>query len=90
MSGNERVCFETKGPLPKDYKANLIMKIRYNGRESIHEMQKMQKSGNNFTFLMPAMLNASLQRVDVNIVVEYNQEVIWASTFQYLRSLDGM
>ncbi|CAF1454471.1 unnamed protein product [Adineta ricciae] len=88
MCGNQKVCIETKGPLPKDYKQNLALIIQDNGRDFLIPVKKMQKNGNNFTFLMPKYLNPSCERATVRIRIEYEQDVIYEDGYTYLRSLD--
>ena len=90
MGGNQKVCIETKGPLPKDYKQKLVLKIQDNGHESLIPIQKMQKNGNNFTFLMPRYLGPFCEHATVRISIEYEQDVIYEDGYKYLRSLDRM
>ncbi|CAF1457995.1 unnamed protein product [Adineta ricciae] len=88
MCGNQKVCIETKGPLPKDYKQNLVLKIQDNGHESSIPIEKMQKNGNNFTFLMPKYPDPFCERATVRITIEYEQDVIYEDDYTYLRILD--
>ena len=88
MCGNQKVSIETKGPLPKEYKQKLVLKIHGNGPELLTPAENMQKNGNNFTFFMPSYSQAFCDRATVRISIEYEQDVIYEHNYRYLRCLD--
>jgi len=90
MCGNQKVCVEIKGPLPKDFKTDFIINITENRINRSYQVKDIKKSGNNLTFHMPAFPNAQIDRAEVNIVFEYRQKIIRHTSYLYNRELDSM
>ncbi len=90
MCGNQKVCVEFKGHLPKDFKTDLIINITENGINRSYQVKDIKKTGNNLTFHMPAFPNAQIDRAKVNIDFEYKQEIIRHTSYIYTRELDSM
>ena len=89
MGGNEKVCVEFKGNLPKDLKTNLTIIIIAKEINWIHQIENIKKNRNNFTFLMPPFPYHHINRTKVNIVIQYKQDILYQSNYLYTRKLDG-
>jgi hypothetical protein len=90
MRGNQKLCVEFKGPLPKDFKTDLIINITENTINWSYQVKNIKKNGNNLIFHMPAFPIAQIDRAKVNIVFEYTQEIIHQASYTYTRELDSM
>jgi hypothetical protein len=90
MCGNQKVCVEIKGHLPKDFKTDFIINITENRINRSYQVKDIKKSGNNMTFHMPAFQNAQIDRAEVKIVFEYRQERMGQAIYTYTRALDSM
>ncbi len=90
MCGNQKVCVEFKGPLPKDFKTDLIINITENRVNWSYQVKNIENHGKNLTFHMPAFPNAQTDRAKVNVVFEYKQEIIHQTSYMYTRELDSM
>jgi hypothetical protein len=90
MCGNQKVCVELKGYLPKDLKSDLNIYITENQNNWFHQIENIKKNRNNFTFLMPTFPYTFMNRAKVDIIITYKQDTIYQSSYIYTRKLDGM
>jgi len=89
MCGNQKVCVELKGNLPKDLKTDLIINITENITNWSYQVDNIKRNRNNFTFLMPFYPYTHTNRAKVNIIIKYKEDVIYQSNYIYTRKLDG-
>jgi hypothetical protein len=90
MSGDQKVCVELKGHLPKDLKTDLIIYITQDRLHWSHQIDNIKKNQNCFTFSMPPFPNPHLNRAKVNILMKYKQDIIHQCSYIYTRKLDGI
>ena len=90
MCGNQKICVELKGHLPKDFETYLIINITDNQINWSCQVKNIKRNGKNLTFCMPSFPNAQINRAEVNIIIEYKQEIIYQTSYIYTKELDSM
>ncbi|CAF1000064.1 unnamed protein product [Adineta steineri] len=88
MQSKRKICIETKGPLPNDFKTNLVVNIIGNDINWSRKGEEIKKNGNNFSFDMPVLPNVHMNRLDAKINIEYKQNLIYQANYLYISSLD--
>lgn len=90
MCGNQKVCIESKGHLPKDLKTDLIITITETETNWFHQISNISKNRNNFIFSMPAYPYRRTTPAKVIIRFQHKHDIICESTYLYTLKLDGM
>ncbi|CAF1214092.1 unnamed protein product [Adineta steineri] len=88
MQSKRKICIETKGPLPNDFKTNLVVNIIGNDINWSRKGDEIKKNGNNFSFEMPVLPNVHMNRLEAKINIEYKQNQIYQANYLYISSLD--
>jgi hypothetical protein len=88
MSGNQKVCVELKGTIPKDFKNDLKIILTGDCINWSYEIKNIKKNRNNITFLMPTFPYSQITRAKINILIQYKQKIHQVS-YIYTRKLDG-
>jgi hypothetical protein len=89
MSRGQKVCIETKGPLPKDRKDTLIIRLTGDQITESHVIKDLKRNGNCTTFVMPMCGPSDLDVVIVDLAIEYDHEEIFRTTYTYSKGLEG-
>jgi hypothetical protein len=89
MCGNQKVCIESKGFLPKDLKTDLTVTLIESQTNWFHQIQDINKNRNNFIFSMPPYPYLRTTPAKVTLRIQYKDETIYESTYIYTRTLDG-
>ena len=85
----QKICVETKGKFPNDWKTDLTISITGDGINAPLQINNIKKNGNIFTFHMPTILNPTTDLMQVNIIIEYKQELSLRCTYVYIKKIDG-
>ncbi|CAF1000046.1 unnamed protein product [Adineta steineri] len=88
VHSHQKVCIETKGPVPNDCKNNFHIYIIINDINGSCKIEEIKKNGNNFTFKMPVLPNVHMNRLEAKINIEYKQNLIYQANYLYISSLD--
>jgi hypothetical protein len=90
MCGNQKICVEMKGTLPKDLKTDLNISITGNRIDPPFQVDNIKKNGNVITFYMPSMLHSQVIREKVSIIIRYKQDIIYQCRYLYSKKIEGM
>ncbi|CAF1109628.1 unnamed protein product [Adineta steineri] len=88
MQSKRKICIETKGPVPNDFKTNFVVNIIGNDINCSRKGEEIKKNGNNFSFEMPVLPNVHMNRVEAKINVQYKKDLIYQANYLYISSLD--
>jgi len=89
MFGNEKVCIELKGHVPKDLHTVLLIILTEDQTNWFHPITNFRKKGTNLTFQMPPFPFPSIIRAKINIEIQYKQDIIHRVNYIYTSKLDG-